>query len=303
MAFVRRTYRLPGAEEVVEYYTGRYGPPGQARVKKQRPTPEQMARQNQRHREDTCRRKMRCHFREGDYYVTFTYRVEERPADMDQAKKHWAAAVRKLRDAYRKKGYKLKWIRNIEVGTRGGWHIHAVINRIPDGDLLLTGSWPHGIVKIIHCYGAGGFRKLAAYLTKTPMTDKRLKESHYWTSRDLPVPEPEVKVIRYKEFRKPCPPKGWVLEKESFCEGVSEVTGYAYRRYCFIREGGRKPEEDAQLDRSRMAGGKRRKRKRKRYKEGGAEGGRRRSSVDGGRKGPDGPRKAEDAGGPGVEPR
>lgn len=292
MAFVRRSYRLPGVTEVVEYYTGRYGPPGQPRAPKANPTPEQMARQNQRHREDTCRRKLRCHFRRDDYYVTFTYRKADRPADMEQAKGHWAAAVRKLRAAYAKRGFRLKWIRNIEVGSKGAWHIHAVVNRIPDGDLLLRDCWPHGMVHFVHCYDAGGFRNLAAYITKTPQTDHRLRESHYWTSRGLPVPEPEEKVIRYREFVTPRPPKGWVLEEGSFHEGISEVTGYAYRRYCFVRVGGRSPEEEERLERSRKA--PRKVKKRKRRKKG--------VDADGGRGRPDGAGLAEAEGGPGMEP-
>ena len=32
----------------------------------------------------------------------------------------------------RNEGYEVFWIRNIEQGTRGAWHIHLIINEIGD---------------------------------------------------------------------------------------------------------------------------------------------------------------------------
>ena len=46
-------------------------------------------------------------------------------------------------------------------------------------------------------YQKGEFEKLANYITKTPETDKRLREANYSASRNLPVPEPEKKVYKH----------------------------------------------------------------------------------------------------------
>ena len=245
MSFVRSTWHFPGAIEVVEYYTARYRPPGEKRSARTQPTPEQMVQANLRHREDMCRRKLRANFKADDLYITLTFRKDMRPKDMEEAKDIFRKWTAKLRRQWKKAEADLKWIRNIEVGTRGAWHIHVVINRIPEAELLAAKAWIHGYANIRHCYQEGEFRRLAAYLTKCPQTDASLKESHYWTSRGLPVPPPKTKVISYKQFTKPKPPKGWILEQDSFWEGMSEVTGMPCRKYAFLRIGGRPPEKKA----------------------------------------------------------
>lgn len=256
MSFVRSTWHFPGAIEVIEYYTATHRPPGEKRAARCKPTPEQVAMANLRHREDMCRRKLRANFKGDDLYLTLTFRKDGRPADMEEAKAAFRKWTARLRRIYKNAGAELKWIRNIELGTRGAWHIHVVINRIDNAELAAAKAWEHGHVNIRHCYEEGEFRKLAAYLTKCPQTDNSLKESHYWTSRGLPVPDPDVKVIRYRAFAKPRPPKGWILEEGSFWEGVNEVTGLPCRKYAFLRIGGRKPARKKKPQRKKAAKGK-----------------------------------------------
>lgn len=236
MAFTTKTYRFKNAIEREQYYTARYGAPGQKRQKKQKPTPEQMEKINQYIRERTARRKLREHFRENDYFADLTYRKDKRPLDMGVAKSHFKAFIRKLRKEYRKRGHELKWIRNIEVGTRGAWHIHLVVNRIPDTDVLLAGLWEYGGVHCQLLYTQGEFRKLAAYITKTPKTDSRLKESSYSTSKNLPLKDPEVRTAtKRKTWGKIRVPAGWYLDPDSVREGINPVTGYPYRHYTLLR--------------------------------------------------------------------
>ena len=233
--YIRKTYRFANAIEVQEYHSARYGAPGQARQRKQKLTPEQVEKKNQRNREDTCRRKLRAHLCENDMYVTLTYAKEARPPDMVSAKEDFSKMIRKLRKEYRDLGHDLKWIRNIEVGTRGAWHIHMVMNRIRDADILLQRLWSYGAVHIQLMNTDGEFRKLARYMTKTPLTDPRLKEAQYSTSRNLPIPEPEKKILQGRSWRKRQIPEGWYLDKESCWEGINPVTGYMSRQYSLLR--------------------------------------------------------------------
>ncbi|MGN0276462.1 MAG: hypothetical protein ACI4CZ_04635, partial [Hominisplanchenecus sp.] len=84
-------------------------------------------------------------------------------------------------------------------------------------------------------YEKGEFAELAAYITKTPKTDPKLKDSSYSTSRNLPVDEPEEKIYRHwKTFRKIQVPKGYYLDKDSYHEGINPVTGYKYRTYTLL---------------------------------------------------------------------
>lgn len=236
MAYERKTYRYRNATEIEERHTGKYGAPGMKRQKRKKPTPEQIERQNQYNKEKKARRKLRKWFHVNDYFTTLTYEKEKRPADMSEAKKHFRNFIREVRKEYRKRGKELRWIRNIEVGTRNGWHIHLIINRIPDTDIILAAAWEHGAVKNQLCYQKGEFRKLAAYITKTEKTDSRLRETSYSTSRNLPIPAPEVReVVRWQTWGEVRVPKGFYLDKESYHEGINPVTGYAYREYTLLR--------------------------------------------------------------------
>lgn len=236
MAYIQKKYRFPHAVEVEEYHTARYGAPGQKRQPKAKPTQEQIERQNQRIKEKKCRRKLRAYFEVNDYFVTLTYRKDERPPDMKKAAKDFGRFIRKLREAYRKRGRELRWIRNIEVGTKGAWHVHLVINRIPDADLLIRKAWPHGRVTHQLLYEKGEFRELAAYITKSPKTDSRLRDTSYSSSRNMPIPEPEKKLIHWKTWRKIKIAEGYYLDKQSLHEGINPVTGYPYRSYTLIKK-------------------------------------------------------------------
>lgn len=236
MAWKKKEYRFKNAIEVEEYHTGKYGAPGQKRQQKKELTKEQIEKRNQYNREKTARRKLRMHFEVNDYFSLFTYRKEDRPEDMKKAKQHFGRAIRIIRREYRKRGAELKWMRNIEVGTKNGWHIHLVLNRIPDTDLILKKAWPHGKVVSQLLNEKGEFAQLAAYITKTPKTDPRLKETSYSTSKNLPIPEPKEKIYRrWKTWKDVRVPEGYYLEKDSYYEGINPVTGYKYRIYTLIR--------------------------------------------------------------------
>ena len=231
--YKKETYRFPNAIEVYEHLDGRYGARGEPRAKRKKPTPEQIRKRNQWNKERRARHKLRTWFHPNDYLVTLTYRREDRPEDMDQAKKELAAFLRKVRKGYKQKGQELRYLRNIEAGTKGAWHVHLVINRIPDADLILKGAWPHGGMDFRLLYERGEFAELAAYITKTPDTDPRLREASYNSSRNLPIPDPEVKYLALWR-KKPKEKPGWYIDKETYHEGTNPVTGYKYRYYTLI---------------------------------------------------------------------
>ncbi|MBR2189293.1 MAG: hypothetical protein IJ860_07810 [Eubacterium sp.] len=236
MAYKERKYAFRYAVEVEQYHSARHRPPGQEREPRKKPTPEQVRRNNQREKEKKCRHRLRGHFDVDDYFVTLTYRREGRPEGMDQAKDHFRKFARKLQREYRKRGQELKWIRNIEVGSRGAWHVHVAVNRIPDGDILIRKAWKHGSVQLQLMDDRNEFRELASYLTKTPDTDPRLADTNYSTSRNLPLKEPEEKIVHWKTWRKIRIPEGWYLDKGSFAEGINPVTGYPFRKYTILRK-------------------------------------------------------------------
>lgn len=236
MAYEKKIRRFPNATEIAEFHSARYGAPGEERASKKKATPEQMKKRNQWNKERMARWKLRNNFDINDYFALLTYKKDARPPDMNIAKKHFAEFCKYVRKEYKKRGHELKWMRNIEVGTKNGWHIHLVINRIPDTDLILKKAWKYGKVIWQLLHEKGEFAELASYITKTPDTDKSLRETSYSTSRNLPVPEPEKKVYRHwKTWNDIKIPEGFYLDKNSLHEDINPFTGFRYRTYTLLR--------------------------------------------------------------------
>ncbi|MCD8207601.1 MAG: hypothetical protein LUD72_06675 [Bacteroidales bacterium] len=244
----RKTYRLRRGDvlEVEEYHDGNYGAPGRPRAKKKKPTKEDMRRVNAWNKEKRCRLRLLEYFNESDIFATWTYRVDERPPDMAGALKDFQRAIRKVRKEYKKRGRELFWIRNIEQGTKGAWHIHLVVNRIPGTESIIREAWDHGgtwmeQLKKSERYEPD-FSELASYLTKDEGTREkkqdgssakpRIRQASYGTSRNMPLPDPKIDhLIRWRN--KPWPKKGYELIR--CIDGFNPVTGYWCRRCTMIR--------------------------------------------------------------------
>lgn len=259
---LRKTYRLRKGKilEVEEYHQGNYGAPGKRRNKKEKPTKEQMQLINRMNKRKNCRLRLLEYFNEGDIFATWTYSIENRPGDMAAALKDFQKAKRKVQREYRKRGKELFWIRNIERGTKGAWHIHLIVNEIGDSASIIQRAWEKGgtyCCDIRHnskVYDED-FSKLASYMTKTAgigekkvdgTTEKaRIKESNYGTSKNMPLPEPKKKILfQWKTEIKPV--KGYYIVK--YYQGINPVNGFPYRRYTMISlndipEGGRKRQQ------------------------------------------------------------
>ena len=97
MAIKRKEYRFRKGDilDIEEYHDGKYGDPGGKRLKRRKATPEDMIRVNKWNKEKRCRQRLLCYFSPGDLLLTWTYRVEERPPDMESALKDFQVALRK----------------------------------------------------------------------------------------------------------------------------------------------------------------------------------------------------------------
>lgn len=240
-------YRDGDIIDIEEFHDGKYGGPGGKRANKEKPTPEQMQKVNAMNKAKRCRQRLLLYFKPGDCFATWTYEPKQRPLDMVAALIDFRKSIRKVRKEYKKRDRELFWIRNIERGTKGAWHIHLVINEIGDTANILKNAWSHGSMYISEIRNNAkiydeDFTKLANYMTKDEKSVEkkkdgtpgkpRLKEANYGTSRNMPLPEPKVdKLIRWK--REPKPKKGYYIAK--IHEGINPVTGYKYRRYTMIK--------------------------------------------------------------------
>ena len=232
--------------DVEEYHDGNYGGKGKTRQKKEKPTKEQVRLINRRNKARLCRWRLIQYFDQGDLFITWTYATENRPPDMEGALKDFQKAMAKVRKIYRLRGAPPYWIRNIERGTKGAWHIHIVLNEIGDTASILQQVWGKGGVWSCEIknsqFYSEDFYQLASYLTKSEhriehksngdAAKPRLKETSYNISRNMPLPEPKIqKLVRWQEEAKPR--KGYYIAK--IYEGYNPVTGYKYRQYKMIR--------------------------------------------------------------------
>lgn len=244
MAHKKKVWRHRDGEllEVHEYHTCAYGAPGQRRSAKAKPTPEEMARVNQRNRERACWRKLYNNFADHDLFLTMTYRAGSRPEDTEQAKKDLRKFRNRLKKLYKAAGQEMKFIQVIERGNRGGLHAHMVLNRLETKgfEVEVVDAWEHGKIVFQHLYAKGDLRDLAKYMVKEVGPEKRngdgkttVKERCYSTSRNLVVPEPKETVVTYREEEIRVP-KGYALDMESIRVGVNPL-GYGYRSYLLRR--------------------------------------------------------------------
>lgn len=216
------------------------------RQKKKKPTKEDMQKVNAMNKARLCQYRLIQYFNSGDYFATLTYKVSERPPDMETAMQQWSDLRKHITREYRKRGAPLFWIKNIERGTKGAWHIHLVITQIHDTARILEEAWPYGGVYITRLkkskYYSEDFAELASYITKGAHTREkkadgseaapRIKEASYSTSRNMPLPESHPEKLK-RWPKEPKPKKGYYIARSH--EGINPATGYKYRRYTMIR--------------------------------------------------------------------
>lgn len=255
MGYEKRMWMLGRVMEVEERHTWRYTPPGVKRGKREKPTAEAVRKNNRRLMARKRLMQMEMYFTEDDCYMTLTYPKSARPEDMAACQKDWSDLVKELRKVYKRNGGTLRWIRNIELGSKGAWHIHAVITELPAGSTDRDGKPVH-VAKLVQQiwqkklkhgrvdtqYMQRDVAALAEYITKTPESSRDsghlVVESNCSASRNMPIPEPEVRVYkRWKTFveRDIKVPKGWALDKSSVKESINPFTGYPRREYRLIR--------------------------------------------------------------------
>lgn len=251
MGVKRKTYvsRDGDVIDTEEYHDGRYGAPGMKRAEKKKPTKEDMQKVNAWNKTKRARLRLLKYFDEGDLFAHCTYKVDERPEDMAAAVADFGEMMGRVRRAYKKRGHQtVYWIRNIEKGTKGAWHIHIIIKETHDKSALsiLQHAWTHGEVKGTSIrqgnYYDEDMTRLASYITKDENTVEykkdgtparpRVRETSFNSSRNMPLPKPRVDMlVRWKKELKP--KKGYYIAR---CfEGVNPKTGYKYRHCTMIK--------------------------------------------------------------------
>ena len=249
MAHRKDIWRFKNSNEYEYKWIGNYGAKGEKRSPRKKATKEQIKKQNQYNKEKTIRRVIKANFTTEDFWITLKYPKGHRAA-ITEVQKNLSEFNRKMRREYQKRKIPYKFIYRMEIGTRGGIHIHILINRArgtPETDLLVKKYWNHGGSNFVTLYEQGGFQNLAEYIVK-PLPEETEKQVSmfdetekklfvkYSTSRNLIRPEPERKVYSRRTVEKliregPKPTEAFYIDKDSIRMGVNPYTGMSYLQY------------------------------------------------------------------------
>ena len=241
--YTKTECRINDKLEVSKYYPWRAGAPGCRRQKKINPTPEEMVRQNLWRRKRDLRRLMELNFKGGDYHVTLTCRPDERP-DMEEAMRVIREFRDKLRKAYKRQGWELKYIITTETGERGAVHWHMICNEEQNDKTstvkMIRELWKRGRPYFVPLDDNREYGQLADYIIKE--TSRRIEEGKtleklsYMISRNMIKPvERKKKVLAAGWAEKPKAREGWMLDENSVVNGRNPYTGMPYQHYTLYR--------------------------------------------------------------------
>lgn len=246
MSYLKLICEINDKQEIEKHYDLRYGAPGMPREKKRKRTPAEMAAQNFWRKCRELRRLIELNFTEGDWHVTLTCRKEERP-DKETAPKVIREFRDKLRAAYKKRGWELKYIITCETGERGAVHWHMIVNDMhseaDSAAKLIRQLWSRGRVYFSPLDGSGDYKKLAEYIVKE--ASKRVEEENtieklsYMPSRNLIRPVVRKEKKRARSWRlEPRIPEGWELVPGTLVNGINKYNGLPYQHYTIRRRAG-----------------------------------------------------------------
>lgn len=189
--------------EIEEYYcprpVGVYIPRGTNK----NVTPEQMAECNLMRARKKLARLVNTNFKEGDLFITLTYR---RAVTVEEGKSELAKFFRRVREYRKRHGLSpAKYIGVSETGERGREHHHIVMSS--HNTEHITTLWKLGRAIVSKLEPGGDYTGLANYITKECIAGRGKR----WTaSRNLMQPVVVRKEIKKKTV-KINPPKGYTV--------------------------------------------------------------------------------------------
>ena len=215
MAYMKKVTKTADSRIIVleKYYSWKVRPTScvlkEKRAARRKESTEAMKENNRRLLIESAALKIANNFKEGDYYVTFTYDNTNLPATdekQDRVKKDIRNTLTKLKRRFEKAGLKFKYVaipENLSPDTKGRAHFHILIPAMPDlptnksRENFFSSLWGQGNV---YCKEYGGTAedafRLASYFKKQKKEDRgaRILMSH-----NMAKPVEKKQEIRFAE--------------------------------------------------------------------------------------------------------
>lgn len=268
MAYTRSKYKSPWCIEYEYAYIGDHGANDQGKAKKREITKEEKREENRKQKEKRIRRTIQLNFSPGDLWYTLKYPAGTRK-EIAKVKEDTARFTRIMRSEYKRADKIFKYILKIEIGKKGGIHVHIIMPSLPEALTIVDNAWARarkttqlhdyldGMTHPVVIHEDGNAELLANYLAKDVPEEQKenleedeIKElSSYSTSRNLKRPEPErTKYVRRTmqkiielgaegintpagdKYRTP----GYIVDKSTWHTGINPITGLTYLSYTEI---------------------------------------------------------------------
>ena len=215
MAYMKKVTKTADSRIIVleKYYSWKVRPTScvlkEKRAARRKESTEAMKENNRRLLIESAALKIANNFKEGDYYVTFTYDSAHLPATdekQDRVRKDIRNTITKLKRRFEKAGLKFKYVaipENLSPDTKGRAHFHILIPAMPDlptnksRENFFSSIWGKGNV---YCKEYGGTAedafRLASYFKKQKKEDSgaRILMSH-----NMEKPVEKRQEIRFAE--------------------------------------------------------------------------------------------------------
>ena len=234
MPYIKMTVTAGKDEYTYKYHSARYGKKCD-RGGNIKPTPKEQRKINKRIAERKRQWTASANFGKDDWYVTLTYRRNERPESNAAAHAVLMNIIAKLRRKLKRQGVPLYYMCSTETGEKGAVHHHLIIKNNFNIGMLLE-LWKHGRIDTVSIY-TDSMAVLGGYLTKDADSGKhankkaaRKREAIFSSSRNLKKPKIRKQIIKAITFSEiPVPKKDCYIIHEY--SGIQSIAGYLYQEY------------------------------------------------------------------------
>lgn len=220
------------------YYTFYEHPRGAKRGIKKNASPDRVKRSNLRKAETDLRRLMNANFKDGDFLVTLDFCKVKKPRDSIEMQAEISNFIRRLKNKFKKLKIVLKYIYVKEIGPKGSRHVHMMLPRCDTE--LIRDTWRAGGIHIAPLWSNGQYAAIAEYFIKysrkTEETEGVLVGRRWTSSKNLVKPKVTKRKCKREYFSMNIKEKpGYMIDQDSIRHGVSEITGYEYYSYTYIK--------------------------------------------------------------------